>query len=105
MNVAEEFSAVFVSGEFRRNIYLAVKEALHNIVKHAQAHRVKISIEANKELNILIHDDGVGLSENNLKLSGNGIPNMKKRIASLKGRFLIKNQKGTIVILSVPLEN
>src|SRR6185503_4982730 len=31
-----------VSGEFRRNIYLSVKEALHNIVKHAQAKHVSI---------------------------------------------------------------
>src|SRR5688572_33192101 len=33
----EQFPQTFVSGEFRRNICLTVKEALHNIVKHAQA--------------------------------------------------------------------
>src|SRR4029078_5200124 len=40
VEVPDSFPAVFVSGEFRRNIYLVLKEALHNIVKHAQAGKV-----------------------------------------------------------------
>src|ERR1700692_3373732 len=34
ISAPDDFPAVKVSGEFRRNIYLVVKEALHNIVKH-----------------------------------------------------------------------
>jgi signal transduction histidine kinase len=45
----EVFPATFVTGEFRRNIFLSVKEILHNIVKHAQANHVNI-ISTNKPL-------------------------------------------------------
>jgi signal transduction histidine kinase len=44
------FPSIFVSGEFRRNIYLTIKEALHNIVKHASATHVIVNIEIDKIL-------------------------------------------------------
>src|SRR5678815_884727 len=40
----ESLPAGLVSGEIRRNIFLTVKEALHNIVKHSQADNVWIDI-------------------------------------------------------------
>ncbi len=46
----EVFPATFVSGEFRRNIFLSVKEILHNIVKHAQANHVNITIQIDHDL-------------------------------------------------------
>ncbi len=78
-----KFPNLFVSGEFRRNIYLTVKEALHNIVKHSQATDVKVNVETSKELFISIHDNGIGFDEKNIRPFSNGLSNMRKRIESL----------------------
>jgi signal transduction histidine kinase/ligand-binding sensor domain-containing protein len=99
----ENVPDVFVSGEFRRNIYLTVKEALHNIVKHSQATRVTVDVKAVKGLFINIYDNGVGFDENNIRLFSNGITNMKKRITGLEGRIEIKKERGTAISLFVPL--
>ena len=64
---------MFVSGEFRRNVYLTVKEALHNIVKHSGASKVDIRVEAGKQLFISIHDNGKGFDEKNIRPFSNGI--------------------------------
>ena len=94
---------LFVSGEFRRNVYLTVKEALHNIVKHSHATKVDIRVETGKHLMISIHDNGKGFDEKNIRPFSNGIPNMKKRIATLGGNLEIKNTDGSTVTLVVPL--
>src|ERR1700751_3050749 len=39
-----------VSGEIRRNVFLTVKECLHNIVKHAKAKKVEMVMDATKTL-------------------------------------------------------
>jgi signal transduction histidine kinase len=96
-------STIFVSGEFRRNIYLTMKEALHNIVKHAGATRVEIICNLNHGLDIMINDNGSGIDLNNMRPYSNGISNMKKRINELHGNFDIKNENGTSIQISVPV--
>jgi signal transduction histidine kinase len=103
VTTSEHTPNVFVSGEFRRNIYLTVKEALHNIVKHSQANKVSISVETGRELFIRIHDNGTGFDEKNIRPFSNGITSMKKRISSLGGNLEIKNTDGSTITLVVPL--
>ena len=50
VNEPDTLPEIEVSGEFRRNIYLTIKETLHNIVKHAEATKVFISIKVNIDL-------------------------------------------------------
>ncbi|HZV70232.1 MAG TPA: ATP-binding protein [Saprospiraceae bacterium] len=99
----DDFTGIVVSGEFRRNIYLVVKEALHNIVKHAQASQVTISFEISKNLVIRIKDDGIGFDPVNIRPYSNGVLNMKKRMTDIDGWMEINNDQGTTIILSVPL--
>jgi len=94
----------YVSSEFRRNIYLTVKESLHNIVKHAQATDVFINIRITNWLSIDIKDNGIGIDGAENKSFGNGLINMKARIQELKGRFEIINNNGTQINIRVPLE-
>jgi signal transduction histidine kinase len=96
-------SPVFVSGEFRRNIFLAVKEALHNVVKHARADEVALTIDVNKNLTISIQDNGVGFDKNNVRPYSNGLQNIEKRMKDINGFADIQNNAGTTVILSAPL--
>ncbi|MBL7745631.1 MAG: hypothetical protein JNN00_19320 [Chitinophagaceae bacterium] len=95
--------ATFIPGELRRNIFLAVKECLHNVVKHANASEVNFSVELNGVIQIIIHDNGKGIDWNNRRLSGNGLQNIEKRMNEIKGKVGFINEHGTKVFLSVPL--
>jgi signal transduction histidine kinase len=84
-----------ITGEKRRNIFLSVKEALNNVLKHSQSSVVKINVIVNDKLIIEIQDDGVGINMEKLRKFGNGLNNMKKRMASIDGDFNIENREGT----------
>ncbi|HEX5171735.1 MAG TPA: two-component regulator propeller domain-containing protein [Cyclobacteriaceae bacterium] len=103
VQIPDQIPSLFVSGEFRRNIYLTVKEALHNIVKHSQANKVDICVKTGQQLSISIRDNGKGFDEKNIRPFSNGITSMKQRIASLGGNLDIKNTEGSTIILEVPL--
>lgn len=92
------------SSEQRRNIFLVIKEATHNIVKHANAGRVELKIhQGNGLLNVSIHDDGNGIPHNAKEGMGNGLRNMAKRIEALHGQLAILGDGGTTVRFVVPL--
>ena len=99
----ETIPRVNVSGEFRRNIYLTVKESLHNIVKHAQATKVSIHIELGRWLMIKIGDNGIGLSNATPSEFGNGLISMRNRMKELGGSFKIEEKEGTEVTIKAPL--
>jgi len=99
----EFLPANFVSGEFRRNIFLSVKEILHNIVKHSQANHVIISIQFNDKLYINIKDDGIGFDRSKIRPYSNGLMNIEKRMKDIGGFVEIQNTNGTLVRLIVPL--
>jgi len=84
-----------ISGERRRNIFLSVKEALNNVLKHSQSSVVRINVTINTHLTIEIQDDGIGINMEKLRKFGNGLNNMKKRMASIDGQFNIENKEGT----------
>jgi signal transduction histidine kinase len=96
-----EHTDVFASGEMRRNIFLSVKEVLHNVVKHAGATTVEITVTISRDLCILIHDDGKGIDLDSIRRFGNGLNNIKKRMTEIGGYAMFKNENGTSVILQV----
>lgn len=104
MSIPEEIDMLIIKGDFRRNIFLVVKEALHNVVKHAKAKNVNITIEINNQLIIKIIDNGIGIIENQTSKNSNGLINMKKRVTSLNGKMEIKNQNGTNIKLEFPID-
>lgn len=95
--------ALPLSGEERRNIYLVIKESLHNIVKHSGASVVNISFELNGGLHACIHDNGKGVEPTSRHRFGNGLKNMQRRMESIGGSFEIKNDSGTTIKLYCPL--
>ncbi|HVV03791.1 MAG TPA: sensor histidine kinase [Puia sp.] len=84
-----------INGEKRRNMFLSVKEALNNVLKHSQSSVVRINVTVTDRLTIEIQDDGVGINMEKLRKFGNGLHNMKKRMASIDGDFEIANHHGT----------
>lgn len=95
-----------MSGEMRRNIFLSIKEALNNILKHSKATSVQIDmLMHNNRLIIRIQDNGTGIDEERLRRFGNGLANMRKRMESVNGKFKIENEGGgTRVSFTIPLE-
>lgn len=100
----KQLPSVQISGEKRRNIFLGIKEALHNIVKHAQATEVRISVESKDHaLTIEIADNGIGLHPDKQRKFGNGLNNMKRRMESIEGSWEIISGEGTRVLFRLPV--
>ena len=90
--------------EVRHNLFLAVKEALNNIVRHAHAREVwmRFMLEETR-FQISITDDGAGFVPDQMPSLRNGLQNMKKRIEDVGGTFTITSQQnqGTKVTLTI----
>lgn len=92
------------NSEEKRNLHLVVKEAMHNIVKHAQASTVTMVMQIDNNLHIIINDNGKGFNINENRLKGNGLGNYQKRMNSLKGTVKINSDRnGTIIEFEIPL--
>lgn len=92
--------------EIRAHIFMVIKEALHNIVKHAEASCVRMSIQINdSRFCCIICDDGNGIAASKKNNFGNGLRNMKQRMAEIGGQIDIQSQpeKGTYVTMNVML--
>ena len=94
--------------EVRHNVFLAFKEAVNNVVKHAQATeaRVKLQVLPGKFI-LSIADNGCGLGDLTDKKLRNGLKNMRRRLADVQGEFEIApgTNGGTLVHLIVPVKN
>lgn len=101
----QSINEVKLSMSQRKNIFLIYKEAIHNIIKHAECSEVIITVDKiSSQLRITIHDNGKGmtLSSDPFK-QGNGLKNMRSRAEEMKGTFNIETVKGegtTIVIVA-----
>ena len=89
-------------------IYRIIQECINNIIKHADAQSVKISIfQDDKSIKIKIIDDGKGFDPlaQTAKSEGMGLENIKSRIEFLKGEIQIESvpDQGTNVQVEIPL--
>jgi signal transduction histidine kinase len=93
-----------INSEEKRNLYLVVKEAVHNAIKHSRASDITLSVQIGHYLAISITDNGIGFNTEFNKLAGNGLNNYKKRMLLLKGTVTLESgPKGTTVTFQVPL--
>ncbi len=92
-----------ITAELRHNVFLAFKEALHNIVKHSGASRVSVSLTPDAAgFKVIIEDNGKGFdvaaAENNWETQrlgrGNGLKNLRQRLEKIGGRCEIKSETG-----------
>jgi len=102
-NTPMNLPGTFITGEMRRNIFLSVKECLHNIVKHAAATKVCFSVHLDDRMQIVIHDNGKGIDWNNLRAFSNGMQNLERRMKEIKGNIEFVNEQGAKVSLTIPL--
>jgi ligand-binding sensor domain-containing protein/signal transduction histidine kinase len=105
-----------LTAEERHNLFLAFKEALHNVVKHSHATEARISAGlAPTAFTLTLEDNGCGFSpaeaegaraaESGRNEFGNGLTNMRRRLAKIGGYCGIESVpgKGTKVTFVVNL--
>lgn len=98
-----------LNSEFSTAVFRIFQEAMTNIIKHANAQTVTIIFkQMNHELILRVEDDGDGFENN--KLSNNnslGISGMKERARIIDGNLEIfkGTKKGTVILLTAPLQN
>jgi signal transduction histidine kinase len=94
-----------VSLAVHREVFLAFKEAIHNISRHAHATAVTIRIHLDSQaLHLQIEDNGCGFDPE-ADHRGSGLANMRHRITSIGGRIQIESTQdsGTRLFFKVPL--
>ncbi len=93
--------------EVAGNIYHIFQEALHNVVKHAKAQQVFVTLESmGNVLRLTVEDKGIGLPREALQArAGIGIVSMKERALLVNGRISIESDvgKGTQVSVDIPV--
>jgi signal transduction histidine kinase len=92
--------------EVESTVYRVVQESLTNIVKHADAHNISVSL-ARRESTVaaVIEDDGSGFDQRAVREESVGLIGMRERLALLDGRLEIESRPGagTTVVAEVPL--
>jgi signal transduction histidine kinase len=85
-----------VSTEVRHNIFMAVKEALNNTLKHAGATEVRVGLGLmDGRMAITITDNGRGFLIGDAPArKGEGLENMQQRLAQIGGRCVLESQPG-----------
>jgi len=107
LDVPEQMPAHELSSKVRYGVFLTVKEALQNIVKHSQAKEVwlRVSLGAG-HLKIVISDNGRGFSAAPEDALADGLRNMRQRMSDIGGRCDIESRvgAGTEIMLELPFE-
>jgi two-component system, NarL family, sensor kinase len=83
----------------KRNLYLVVKEAINNAIKHSKANTYQVNMDFTSGINISIKDNGIGFIENGTPKAGggNGLKNMSRRMEEIGGSIAWSNGEGTTV--------
>ena len=97
-----------VPADIRHNLFLAVKEALNNIVKHAGAKEVRLGVDvSNGKLRVVVTDDGHGFDKPPQDAWADGLRNMRQRMGEIGGECAIESHAGagTTITFDVPWRN
>ena len=106
LDLPTELPAQPLPPDVRHNIFLIVKEALTNIMKHAAASEVHLQVKIEgQSLKIVIVDDGKGFDVGSTDANGrhNGLENLRRRAHAVGGQLVVTSNlgKGTRVELHV----
>jgi signal transduction histidine kinase len=94
LNIGNEIQNMILPIDYRRDLYLFVKETINNIAKHSEADLVKMSLYLQQNtLFLTIKDNGKGFDLNETN-QGNGLLNFQHRTNHLKGKYEINSVIG-----------
>ncbi len=99
-----DHSEQFLTGEEQIDFFRICQEALKNIMNHASASGVKISVKSvNQSIVLSIIDDGVGF-DTSKQTKGTGLAGMQGRVASINGHLSIESTIGKGTTISVTIQ-
>lgn len=100
----EKKSDVVLKKDFEIKIYYIVSELINNIIKHSEASKAIIEYEIkNNILNLIIQDNGIGISDNDQNKGGLGLQQTTTRIHGLNGEITIKSNNDLKITIKIPL--
>ena len=105
VQIPNSFPDQMVSGEVRHHLFLAVKEALNNAIRHGDATKVSFHVcVLEAQLVISITDNGTGFDPSG-RSNGHGLLNLRNRLEHLHGHCELESSPGvgTTVSLQLPL--
>jgi signal transduction histidine kinase len=106
--IDESLNEIKLPMEYSRNIPMIFKELLNNILKHAHATHVALTLDAitRDDIQLTLCDNGCGFVQNATH-KGQGISNMMMRTKRIGGDINISSEKGTgtVVKLKIKLIN
>jgi signal transduction histidine kinase/ligand-binding sensor domain-containing protein len=119
MDLPAVLPAMHVDAELRYNLFLALKETLNNVVKHAQATEVWLRLQVDAQaFTLIVEDNGQGLSDaasNGTASGGNGkdrlrsgcgLSNLEQRLTAVGGRCIVSDTgHGTRVEMTVKMNH
>ena len=94
-----------LSEAIKFSLYRIIQEIIHNIIKHASAKRIDMSLTRTDDgINLMVEDDGIGFNTNQVN-SGLGLKNIHSRVKLLNGYFDVDSSlnRGTIYNITIPL--
>jgi len=104
LDAPKDVPALPVKSDARHNIFLVLKEALNNAVKHARADQIHVQIAfAPPEFTVEVADNGAGFDPAALDGHGNGLQNMRRRIEEIGGQFVLDSRPGEGTRLRISL--
>ncbi|NOX48470.1 MAG: hypothetical protein GXO89_15980, partial [Chlorobi bacterium] len=92
-------------GNVQNIVYRSIQELMNNVVKHAGATEINLTINIkNEKLNLLVRDNGKGFGDKE-KEDGVGLRRIKKGLEIFKGKMEIENIKtgGTGIKIEIPV--
>jgi signal transduction histidine kinase len=105
VQIPSSFPEQVVSGQVRHHLFLAVKEALNNAVRHGGATEIAFRVRLLEDrMQISISDNGAGFDLSG-RSNGHGLVNLRNRLENLSGQCEINSAPGagTTVSLQLPL--
>ena len=106
LDLPQQTPAWFLPSALRHDLFLAFKEVLNNIVKHATAHEVQLTLSVEpRQFRLVVRDDGCGLPAEPVQAAdANGLRNMRERLARLGGECRVASTpgQGTMVEFVMP---
>ncbi len=104
LNLPEQSLERELSTDVRHNLFLVVKEAINNTVKHSHATELRLRIAVTEEkLEIMIEDNGSGFDQAPLAEGADGLRNMRQRMADIGGQCWIQGRPGAGAKVTIEL--
>jgi signal transduction histidine kinase len=97
--------SIVLEGRARHDLFLAVKETLNNVVRHAGATEVKFRLAVvNGWLDIVIADNGKGFDMTSSQ-TGKGLKSLPLRMSRMGGKYEVTStgENGTVIKIEMPL--